>query len=96
MQTEASQDVAFISQEADITSHMSWGDVYGIGRLLTGVIVFAVCWIYAIVSFGWFLGIGLGWIPSLVIAGIAGFLWPVIAVAVAGVVIVVIILVTRG
>lgn len=52
---------------------------YGIGFNITAVITFIGCWIYAIASWGFLLGVGLGWIPSLFIAAIAGFVWPLIA-----------------
>ena len=40
---------------------------------IIGVIVFLVGWYYAIASFGFFLGVGLGWIPALFIAWIIDF-----------------------
>jgi len=48
---------------------------------LIGVIVFFGCWVYAIMTYGWFLGLALGWIPSIFIAGIAILLSPLIGVA---------------
>ena len=53
-------------------------DVYEIGRVITGVIVFVGCWIYAITAYGFLFGVGLGWLPSLIVAFIASFLWPLI------------------
>ena len=58
---------------------MDYDDVYGIGRSITTVIIFIGCWIYSMFSFGFFLGLGLGWIPSIFIALIGGFLWPILA-----------------
>jgi hypothetical protein len=52
---------------------------YYIGFWITAVISFIACWIYAIASWGFLLGVGLGWIPSLFIAAIAGFIWPLLA-----------------
>jgi hypothetical protein len=52
---------------------------YLIGFWTTSVIAFIVCWIYAIASWGFLLGVGLGWIPSLFISLIAGFIWPLLA-----------------
>ena len=60
----------------DTTSEKNW---YWIGFFITSVITFIICWIYAIASWGFLLGVGLGWIPSLFIAIIAGFIWPLIA-----------------
>ena len=66
-------------------------DYYWIGFCITAIITFIACWIYAIAHYGFFLGLGLGWIPSLFIAVIAGLIWPLIAVVLTiGIVIVVI------
>lgn len=59
----------------DTTSEKNY---YKIGFWITAVITFIVCWIYAIASWGFLLGVGLGWIPSLFIAVIAGFIWPLL------------------
>lgn len=58
------------------------------------VITFIACWIYAFFEYGFLLGVGLGWFPSLLVALVAGgltiFLWGLVPVAVvAGVAIVV-------
>jgi hypothetical protein len=47
---------------------------------LVGVATFFGCWIYAIATYGWFLGLALGWIPSLIIASIAMLLSPLLAI----------------
>lgn len=47
--------------------------------ILVGSVIFSISLLYAIRSYGFFLGAGLGWIPSLVFAVVAGFLWPLIA-----------------
>lgn len=57
-----------------------FGKVYRVGAWITGTLAFLISWIYAVVSYGFFLGVGLGWIPSLVIAVVTGLLWPVVAV----------------
>lgn len=56
-------------------------DKYFTGALITGAIAFIASWIYAIATYGIFLGVGLGWIPSLVIGAVAGLLWPLIVLA---------------
>ena len=61
---------------------MNWDTTYGKGFWITFVISFAVSWLYAITTYGFFLGVGLGWIPSLVIASVTGLLWPLIAIAI--------------
>jgi hypothetical protein len=58
---------------------VDWDTVYTIGGFITGAIAFIACWIYAIASWGFLLGAGLGWIPSFFIAVIAGFIWPLLA-----------------
>lgn len=61
----------------------SWLDenAYALGGFLTGGVVFLGCWIYAIATWGWFLGIAFGWIPAAIIGVIAGFLWPLLWLA---------------
>ncbi len=67
-------------QPKTIRNHsIDWDTVYPIGGFTTGAIAFIACWIYAIASWGFLLGVGLGWIPSLFIAVIAGFIWPLLA-----------------
>lgn len=51
-----------------------------------GVQVFSVptfigCWIYCAVHYGFLFGVGLGWLPSLIVAGIVGVTWPIIVIA---------------
>lgn len=58
---------------------IDWVSVYRIGGFITAAIAFIACWIYAVISWGLLLGIGLGWIPSLFIGAIAGFIWPLLA-----------------
>jgi hypothetical protein len=53
--------------------------VYIIGGWITGGITFIASWIYCIVKYGYLLGVGLGWLPSIIVAFIAGFAWPLIA-----------------
>lgn len=48
----------------------------GIG-FLTGVIIFIISWLYCISTYGFLVGVTLGWIPSLIVAAIGGFLWPI-------------------
>lgn len=59
-------------------------ETYQVGAWITGVIAFLAAWLYAVTAYGWFLGLGLGWIPAAFIGVVAGFLWPLIALAVAG------------
>lgn len=55
--------------------------VYKIGALITGFITFIGSWIYCIAEYGYLLGVGLGWLPSIIVAVIVGTLWPLIFLA---------------
>lgn len=52
---------------------------YQTGAVITGGIAFVIAWVYAMLAYGFFLGLGLGWIPAMVIAQLAAILWPVVA-----------------
>jgi hypothetical protein len=62
---------------------MSNDDVYNLGFSITAFIVFWGSWIYCIATYGFLLGVGLGWLPSIIVAVIAGVLWPLIALLIA-------------
>ncbi|MBK7207660.1 MAG: hypothetical protein IPH91_05190 [Elusimicrobia bacterium] len=53
-------------------------DWYEIGFGITAFIIFVGSWIYCIANYGFLLGVGLGWLPSLIVAFIGGALWPLI------------------
>jgi hypothetical protein len=53
-------------------------DVYETGAWIVGVITFLGCWMYCIASYGFLFGVGLGWLPSAIVAGIVAFLWPLV------------------
>lgn len=55
---------------------------YGTGFAITAIITFIGSWIYCIAKYGFLLGVGFGWLPSIIVAVIAGFLWPLIALAI--------------
>ena len=52
---------------------------YKIGAGITGLIVFIVAWIYCIATYGFLLGVGLGWLPAIITAYVAAIIWPIIA-----------------
>ena len=52
---------------------------YKIGAGITGLIVFTVAWIYCIATYGFLLGVGLGWLPAIITAYVAAIIWPIIA-----------------
>ena len=57
---------------------MSEGNYYRVIGISVGIIAFFGSWIYAATQWGFLLGFGLGWIPSLFIGAILGFTWPII------------------
>ena len=52
--------------------------IYGWGFVITGSIVFVGSYIYCIATYGFLFGVGLGWLPSLIVAFLAALLWPLI------------------
>lgn len=56
---------------------------YFTGFWVVAVPTFIGCYIYCIVSYGFLLGVGLGWLPSAITAVVAGLLWPIVLVAIA-------------
>lgn len=56
------------------------GEKYWTGYYVTWVIIFVSCWIYAIFTYGFLLGVGLGWLPSAIVASLASLIWPLIIV----------------
>lgn len=57
---------------------------YGVGYIITFFIIFIGAWIYCIATYGFLLGVGLGWLPAAITAGIAAFLWPLILLVIVG------------
>jgi hypothetical protein len=57
---------------------------YQVIASIVGGIAFLIGWGYAIMTFGFFLGGGLGWIPALFIAVLAAALWPLLLLAAIG------------
>lgn len=54
-----------------------------IGAWIVGVPTFIGTWIWCIVEYGFLLGVGLGWLPSAIVAVVVGALWPLIALVIA-------------
>ena len=52
--------------------------IYKIGAGITGTILFIGVWIYAVSSWGFLVGISLGWIPAFITAALGAALWPLI------------------
>jgi len=51
---------------------------YWFGYKICFGIVFIGCWIYCIAAYGFLLGVGLGWLPSLIAAGVIALAWPLV------------------
>lgn len=56
---------------------------YAAGFALTGFVAFIASWIYCIATYGFLFGLGLGWLPSMILAVIVGAAWPLLLFAVA-------------
>jgi hypothetical protein len=63
------------------------GSKYMVGVWIVGVLSFAAIWIYALASWGLLLGLMFGWIPALIGGVILGYLWPLVVIAVIGLII---------
>ena len=61
---------------------MDFEDTYITGAYITGVITFFGIWIYAFASWGFLVGLAIGWLPAMIGAYIFGFLWPLILLVV--------------
>jgi hypothetical protein len=59
---------------------IAWDRVYSMGGKVVGIVTFIASWIYAIANYGLFLGLGLGWIPSIFIGVLAGITWPLLLI----------------
>jgi hypothetical protein len=62
------------------------GGCYAGGFAITFFLVFIGTWIYCIAAYGFLLGVGLGWLPAAICGMLAGLLWPLLWLAVAGVI----------
>lgn len=54
--------------------------IYWIGFWVCYVLVFFGCWAFCVAKYGFLLGVGLGWLPSGIVAAVAGFLWPLLVI----------------
>lgn len=75
----ASSAPAADSSESNISGAV-W-IIYIGGIWITRIIIFVGCWIYCIATYGFLFGVGLGWLPSIIVAYLTAWLWPL---AVAG------------
>jgi len=54
---------------------------------LTGIISFLIIWIYAMSDWGLLLCLMFGWIPALIGGVVLAFLWPLVILAMVGIII---------
>ena len=50
---------------------------YQIIACITGVVSFFAIWIYAFTSWGFLIGLAVGWLPAIIGAFLIGALWPI-------------------
>ena len=62
---------------------------YMVGVWIVGVLSFIVIWLYALVSWGFLIGLMIGWVPALIGGFILGWLWPLVVLAAIGIIILV-------
>jgi hypothetical protein len=55
---------------------------YSTGYIICWVISFLACWVYCIATYGFLLGVGLGWFPSAIAATVISIFWPLVAIGV--------------
>jgi hypothetical protein len=53
--------------------------IYKVGFWIIWVFVFISSWAYCILEYGYLLGVGLGWLPSIISATVTAGLWPFIS-----------------
>ena len=54
--------------------------IYKVPAWIVGIITFILCWIYCISEYGFLIGVSFGWFPSAIVGFIVGALWPLIAI----------------
>jgi hypothetical protein len=64
-------------------------DVYSARAAVIGGLSFVISWLYCIATYGFLLGFGLGWLPSMMLAFIRGALWPLVVIALIAIIVVI-------
>lgn len=57
----------------------AYENIYWTGTSISWVLFFLSAWLYCIVHYGFLFGLGLGWLPSIILALFLAFIWPVVA-----------------
>ncbi len=70
------------ASHASSRTGVDFGDIlrilYGGGAAIVGLVTFIASWIYCISEYGYLFGVGLGWLPSFIVATIAAYTWPLL------------------
>ncbi|GAB1534981.1 hypothetical protein ADMFC3_06120 [Geovibrio sp. ADMFC3] len=53
-------------------------NLYRFGLYLTWGVVFVIAYVYCVKNYGLLLGGGIGWLPSVIVAYVAGLIWPAV------------------
>jgi len=56
---------------------------YKIGAFITWVLIFLSSYVYCIFQYGFLFGLGLGWLPSAIVATVLCWFWPLYILAIA-------------
>jgi hypothetical protein len=65
---------------SDTATLSSFGQVYTVGFIISALPAFCLTWLYCFAAYG-AAGVALGWLPALVVSGVAGAIWPGLAAA---------------
>lgn len=57
---------------------------YWIGYAICWVIIFIGSWIYCISEYGFLIGVGIGWLPSIIAALVGAIFWPLYLLVIVG------------
>lgn len=57
---------------------------YLVGAWIVGFLTFLGIWIYSFIAWGFLIGLAIGWLPALIGGFILGTLWPLVILAVIG------------
>ena len=66
------------------TTPTSGGDVYVVISWIVAILTFLGGWAYCTITYGFLFGLGLGWLPSAILAATTGFVWPLLLLALVG------------
>lgn len=55
---------------------------YVVGYWISFVVLFIGFWIYCIAGYGFLVGVGIGWLPSAIAAGVLSAIWPLLLLGV--------------